>query len=450
MSQKIICRFDSQKSIESLAQNLGTVLSTNILEFDLDRNTVIKERKSTPTRKQSVDKHDCKTHYVGMPQFKSKKIEPFHKIVFHTTMSDWELSGLFDQTVTEKTKSVWFPKLIPGVHAPYRGLGGNTTNKYPIYVVSKGRHDVCYTSKFLSIMEVKHFVCVEPQEHELYVENRQDDYATIISMDMSYKDSYDLFDDSIGSGNGTGPGAARNFCWEHSIENGHKSHWVFDDNATEGFHWRYQNCKMKLRSGSFFRAIEDFVDRYKNIAISGLNYTGFCKMTDNIPPFVMNTRIYSFLLIRNDISYRWRGRYNEDTDLSLRVLKDGLCTVQFNAMTAGKCTTQKVKGGNTAEFYSKEGTMNKSQMLVDMHPDVSSLVWKFNRWHHHVDYSGFKQKLELKDCIDLKSYTKVDNYGMKMILTDSPKNTWKTNTELCDEYSDEMKGEDAQMNEYDD
>lgn len=449
MSQKIICRFESQKRIDELSNKLGVILHTNVLEFDLDTSQIIKERQKTPTKKPYVDKHDCKTHYVGMPQFKSKKVEPFHKIVFHTTKDANELSELFEQPITEKTKSAWFPKLIPGVHAPYRGVGGNTSPKYPIYVVSKGRHDVCYTSKFLSIMEVKHFVCVEPQELDLYIEHREDNYATIISMDMSYKDSYDLYDDSIGSGNGTGPGAARNFCWEHSMKNGHKWHWVMDDNATEGFHWRYQNCKMKLRSGSFFRAIEDFVDRYKNIAISGLNYTGFCKMSDNIPPFVMNTRIYSFLLIRNDIPYRWRGRYNEDTDLSLRVLKDGWCTVQFNAMTAGKCTTQKVKGGNTAEFYEKEGTMNKSQMLVDMHPDVSKLVWKFNRWHHHVDYSGFKQKLELKDGVDLSLLPKEDNYGMKMILTDSDKNTWKSNSRLVREYSHLMDGDDAQMHEYD-
>ena len=111
----------------------------------------------------------------------------------------------------------------------------------------------------------------------------------------------------------------------------------------------------------------------------------------------MNTRIYSFLLIRNDIPYRWRGRYNEDTDLSLRVLKDGWCTVQFNAYLAAKITTQKVKGGNTEEFYAKEGTLNKSKMLEDMHPDVAKVVWKFSRWHHEVDYSGFKQELKIKD-----------------------------------------------------
>ena len=89
-----------------------------------------------------------------------------------------------------------------------------------------------------------------------------------------------------------------------------------------------------------------------------------------MPPFVVNTRIYSCLLIENSAPYRWRGRYNEDTDLSLRVLKDGLCTIQFNAFLCGKVTTQRMKGGNTKEFYSDEGTLPKSQMIADLHPDV--------------------------------------------------------------------------------
>jgi hypothetical protein len=59
------------------------------------------------------------------------------------------------------------------------------------------------------------------------------------------------------------------------------------------------------------------------------------------------------------------------------------------------------------------GTINKSQMLVDMHPDVAKVVWKYDRWHHYVDYSPFKKnKLKFKDNINLKNETK--NYGMKL------------------------------------
>jgi hypothetical protein len=192
-------------------------------------------------------------------------------------------------------------------------------------------------------------------------------------------------------------------------------HWVMDDNTTEGFFYMNHNKKQKCRTGAIFQACEDFMDRYENIAISGLNYAKFCKEEDKTPAFVMNTRIYSYLLIRNDIPYRWRGRYNEDTDLSLRVLKDDWCTIQFNVFLAGKLTTQKLKGGNTEEFYNKEGTLEKSKMIEEMHPDIAKVVWKFNRWHHQVNYSGFKQKLKLKNGVSKNNL--INMYGMEVIET---------------------------------
>ena len=132
----------------------------------------------------------------------------------------------------------------------------------------------------------------------------------------------------------------------------------------------------------------------------------------------------------NKCKFRWRGRYNEDTDICLRVLKDGDCTIQFNAFLQGKAATQTLKGGNTEEFYHKEGTqdkekwrdgklnpegtINKSQMLVDMHPDVATIVWRYGRWHHYVDYLPFKKnKLRLKKGVKVKN--EVNNYGMVLV-----------------------------------
>ena len=42
------------------------------------------------------------------------------------------------------------------------------------------------------------------------------------------------------------------------------------------------------------------------------------------------------------------------------------------------------------EFYDKEGTLPKSEMLVKMHPDVARLAWRFGRWHHYVDYRPYR------------------------------------------------------------
>jgi hypothetical protein len=72
------------------------------------------------------------------------------------------------------------------------------------------------------------------------------------------------------------------------------------------------------------------------------------------------------------------------------MLKNGWTTVLFNAFLQFKLTTQSMTGGNTEAFYSAKGTLPKSQMIVRSHPDVARVAWRFGRWHHHIDYSSFK------------------------------------------------------------
>lgn len=281
--------------------------------------------------------------------------------------------------------------------------------KYPIYIPSKGRADSRLTIKALEHMNVPYTVVVEEQEYEDYA--KVVDPKNILILDKQYQKDYDTFDD-LGDTKSKGPGAARNFIWDHSIKLGHKRHWVMDDNIQKFLRFN-NNLQIPVSDDSMFSAMEDFVDRYKNVAMAGPNYYMFVPRKSKVPPFVMNTRIYSCNLILNDTPYRWRGRYNEDTDLSLRMLKDGWCTMQFNAFLQLKTTTQKIGGGNTKEFYTEEGTKPKSEMQVKMHPDVSKLVWKFGRVHHHVDYAPFKNNKLLKDK-SVKIPKGVQEYGFKL------------------------------------
>ena len=296
--------------------------------------------------------------------------------------------------------------------------------QFPLYIPSKGRHEYMVTSKALSKMGVRHYVVAEPQEVDAYRKASEGLLCEIVELDLSFKENYELCD-SLGLSKSTGPGPARNFAWEHSKTLGFDWHWVMDDNL-QYFARMTRNERIKTNSPAMWRAMEDFVLRYKNIGMAGPNYSMFAFGASKLPPFITNTRIYSCNLIRNDLIYRWRGRYNEDTILSLDMLKAGWCTIQFNAFLQGKMGTQVLKGGNTDEFYHAEGkvqqgqkyadtgTLAKSQMLVDVHPDVSKLVQKFSRWHHAVDYSPFKnQKLIKKDGLKLTGKPK--NYGMKKV-----------------------------------
>jgi len=151
-----------------------------------------------------------------------------------------------------------------------------------------------------------------------------------------------------------------------------------------------------------------------NVALAGFQYTSFgvTALTLGIlQPFLLNTRIYSCILIQNDIPFRWRGRYNEDTDLSLRVLKAGWCTILFYAFLADKVTTMKMKGGNTDELYQGDGRLRMALSLKCQHPRLVQVKRRWGRWQHVVDYSLFKgNQLIEREGIEIPSG--VDNYGM--------------------------------------
>jgi hypothetical protein len=74
-------------------------------------------------------------------------------------------------------------------------------------------------------------------------------------------------------------------------------------------------------------------------------------------------------------------------------------------------STTKMKGGNTDEFYAKEGTMLKSKMLQEMHPDVAVVTTRFNRPHHYVDYTVFKKNF-LDKRKDIETSDLINDYGM--------------------------------------
>ncbi len=271
--------------------------------------------------------------------------------------------------------------------------------RYPVYIISKGRADSRLTARTLEYMNVPYTIVVEPQEYL--------DYAKVIN---SRKILVTPFKNL-----GQGSIPVRNFVWEHALKTyGPKSrHWILDDNIS----WFYRlnnNLKVVVNSGTIFRAAEDFVDRYENIALAGMQYDYFAPRKQKMQPFVPNSRIYSCILIKNDLPYRWRGRYNEDTDLSIRVLKDGWCTVLFNAFLCGKKPTLTTKGGN-AEIYNETDLRKEfAEALQKQHPDIVEVIWRYNRWHHKVDYSKFKgNEFKLRKGVTVKPG--IDNYGMELI-----------------------------------
>jgi len=266
--------------------------------------------------------------------------------------------------------------------------------KYPVYIVSKGRWESRLTVKSLEARGIPYSIVIEPQE--------LDDYAAVIDPQKILVLPF--------SNLGQGSIPARNWIWEHALTAGAEWHWILDDNIRD-FYRLDRNIKYRTASGTTFRTIEDFVGRYENVALAGMQYELLAPRKKRHNPFIINTRIYSCILIRNDLPFRWCGRYNEDTDLSLRVLKDGWCTILFLAFLADKQATMHMKGGNTDELYQGDGRLEMARSLQRQHPDVVKITRKWGRWQHQVDYSRFKgNRLIRKKGIVVKDG--IDNYGM--------------------------------------
>jgi hypothetical protein len=272
--------------------------------------------------------------------------------------------------------------------------------RYPIYVISKGRADQCLTARFLVKEAVPFRLVVEPQEAELYA--KEFGQARLLTLPFSNL--------------GLGSIPARNWCWDHALRNGYERHWMVDDNI-RGFWRRYKARKIRTEAGIGFCAAEDFFDRYENIAIGGFNYYMFAPDHLKITPFFHNVHVYSCMCIKNDVPYRWRGRYNEDTDLCLQVLSGGWCTVLINAFLIWKMTTMTMKGGNTAELYSGDGRLKMARSLERMWPGVVTTQRRFRRPQHVIKdaWGKFDTPLKFKPGISLAKFKRPNEYGLKLV-----------------------------------
>jgi hypothetical protein len=319
----------------------------------------------------------------------------------------------FELKITDNTTSIWFPSR-PQELSPHKNkmwiCPDIIKNKYPIYIISKGRWEKRLTQRYLEWSELDYLIVVEPDEYEEYAKVIPHHKILICPENFSKR--------------GEGGIPVRNFVWRHSIEQGAKRHWILDDNIVS-----YKRCndseRTLVKGGVAFRALEDFADRFENIKMCGHNYTMFA-ITSNtkLKPIVYNSRCYSSILLSNDlitdglIEEGWRGRYNEDTDLSLRILKAGFPTALFNNFAAEKLKTLTQKGGNTDTIYAVENALLlKAQSLAEQHPDCAEITERFGRTHHYVNYKKFKKQRPIyKEGV--RDNLTEESYEYMMTLTD--------------------------------
>lgn len=252
--------------------------------------------------------------------------------------------------------------------------------KYPVYIVTKGRWENPLTARYFIRDGVPFYAVVEPQEYDQYV-------AAIGAQHVLKLPFSNL---------GMGSFPARNFCWDHSMKNGFKKHFLFDDNIRGFYHFNHgdrRNCD----SLTPLIALQEISSRYQKLALSGYNY-GYFVTRENRKAFAINAHVYSGMLINNECPYRWRMKYNEDVDLCLQALHNGWSTILLNVFLIKKMSTvAKMKGGNQTELYLNNDDrkkMLKSRSLQRIWPQYVEVGWKYGRPHHFVNWKKhFKHPL---------------------------------------------------------
>jgi len=245
-----------------------------------------------------------------------------------------------------------------------------TLPKYPVYVPSKGRHETPYTARVLAEDGVPFVIVCEPQERDAYaklVESLRDCKLLVLPEDDQ------------------GLVYVRRFIRAHATQSGAKRHWQIDDNIRRFRRW-YRNKRLRCRAGCALRIVEQFSDRYENVAISGLNYTMFAHQggsaTPPTKPFWLNVHVYSCSLFLNAMPFDFRLPYNDDVDICLQVVSSGeWCTVLFNAFMCDKLRTMTVKGGMD---YEGDARAKGTRLLQRHWPHVVDIDRKWQRPHFVV------------------------------------------------------------------
>lgn len=242
------------------------------------------------------------------------------------------------------------------------------------------------TAKIFEGAGIDYFIVVEPQEAEEYIEALTKERVLVLPF----------------ANKGLGSFPARNWCWEHSMKAGHAKHWVFDDNLHPFRKWvngkrvKTDNVKEAL---SYVEAFSD----QNNVDIAGFEEFNFVPRVPKTP-FKKNCHVYSTLLIKNSLPYRWRLKYNEDVDLCLQVLHNGGSTASCVYYLANKVeTSRKMKGGNQTELYQgndPKKKLLKAKMLQSVWPQYVKVVIRFGRFHHLINWKVFSPKKQGKKSLN--------------------------------------------------
>ena len=376
--RKIKIRFCDDKSCDEILKKLGEDRSSVKIRYERPTEKTVRENKVCWGLLPKLTVNPPHAELVVAFE-NQEKLEEFYEKILNKPYK-WESGIFYPHKPRSYPLDAYWLSSLPDC---------NKINQYPLCIISKGRYqpERSLTHNWFSKHKIKHWIFVENCEYEQYKQNMNDDYTNVVSLPPEL--------DNLGQGSIP----VRNYVdkyWEWDERQVKEmKYWLIDDNIKAFYRWE-KNTRREIRDTTPFRVLEDFAKRYKNLHLSGFQYKSFLPEISRARTCVIrNTRIYSCMLISTDLKHildgtLWRGKYNEDTDLSLRLLKKGYPTILHQQFLCDKATTKSIQGGNTSSIYEDDGLEKKVDSLIKQHPDVVKKTFKFKKVHHQVNYKPFK------------------------------------------------------------
>lgn len=212
--------------------------------------------------------------------------------------------------------------------------------KFPIAILSFERsNDYGRTHKFLTKLNIPHYLFVEPFEYELYENWYDNSCCRLIIAPTDFHKA------------GLGSTPIRNYILDF-FKNDHQRVWLLDDNI-ESYKRLYKGVKNVIHDIEIFTSIENYVDRYTNVGIASHNFSPFVFENGIRNILCKNTKCYSSLLCLTNNEIRFKHKHQEDNFISIEYISKGYTNLCFNHIVYHKYTSGIDNGGNSTFIYKK-------------------------------------------------------------------------------------------------
>lgn len=263
------------------------------------------------------------------------------------------------------------------------GIPLATTNKYTIYIPSKGR-PTNTTAKVLQSSGLDYKLVVEPQDYDSYCKVHPRNQIVVLDK------------------NNQGLRYSRSFIKQYSRTVNEEKHWELDDDI-EKFFIRLRGTNKNIVANPLLciSIAEHCMDMFSNVAISGICSSAYAFSKKYA---VQKNRLaYQCILVDNAMDVNADAETaTEDWDYTLRVLEAGYCTLAFHHITQQSAPTMKLPGGATTTVYAGNNRKLAYEAFIKLWPgrfrlkEYPNSVKRWRLQHIRKFFNDYKQHLILK------------------------------------------------------